>query len=231
MKTELREEILGLVKRNYQEIAENFDLTRKKPLGTEILRFAAGIKDGDRILDAGCGNGRLLGALSGKDSAYFGIDNSQELIDLAIRNYPGHNFQIADVLTLDHWPETGFSSIFSLAVWQHIPSRELRLEFLRQMARKLAPDGRLVISVWNMWRQSKYRRLLLRNCWLKIIGRNGLDYNDLIFPWKNSRGEAVSERYYHAFTKKEIRKLVRLSGLRLVELKRDKYNYWVILSN
>ncbi len=44
------------------------------------------------ILDLGCGNGRLLGALQEKKINYTGVDFSGELIKRAIENFPNGNF-------------------------------------------------------------------------------------------------------------------------------------------
>lgn len=231
MKVATRDKLLNLVKNNYQEIAFDFNATRKKEIWPEISRFTEIVKTGDRILDAGCGNGRLLEALKDKATNYLGVDSSSELIKLAQTNYPGKKFIVGDILNLDMVAENNFAYVFCLAVWQHIPSRELRLAALKQLAKKISPEGVLIISVWNLWQQPKYRRQLWKNYWLKIFTRRELGFNDLIFPWKNSRGEAVSERYYHAFTKKELKKLVRLAGLKTIELKRDRYNYWLVLKN
>lgn len=225
------EKLLALVKRNYQDIAPDFSATRAKAVWPEIEKLAAAVKDGEKILDAGCGNGRLLKSLVGKKIEYLGVDNSEALISIARQNYPEHNFLVADVLDLDRIKENGFDHIFCLAVLPHIPSPELRTKVLEQLKNKLSPDGRLVLSAWNLWTKPAFRRLLLKAWGLKILGRNEADYNDLVFPWKNSAGQEVSQRYYHAFTKKEWQKLARLSDLKIEKSWGDKHNFWLILKN
>lgn len=227
MKPEQVEKILNLVKRNYQEIAASFDATRKKEIWPRIREFAAEIKDGDSVLDAGCGNGRLLEALKNKNIKYLGLDSSAALIKAARKNYPLQEFREADILYLDNESEKDFDHIFCLAVWQHIPGEELRVKFLKNLAAKLKPSGRLIVSVWNLGRLPKYRKMILKNYWRKFIGRYELKARDLIFPWKDSSGQAVSERYYHAFTISEIKHLSAIAGLKIIEIKRDKYNIWV----
>jgi SAM-dependent methyltransferase len=229
MKQETVDKLLVVVKKNYETIASDFDLTRKKEIWPKMRELAATVPAGARVLDLGCGNGRLLEALENKEIEYLGLDNSEALIEIAWKNYPGKQFRVKDILNLALIPENNFDYIFCLAVLQHIPGCALRLEALKQMAGKLKPGGELIISAWNLWKNKKYRPLLLKNYWLKIRGRNPLGFNDLLFPWKNSRGEKTSERYYHAFTKKELKKLAHLTGLKPQKLERDVYNYWYIL--
>lgn len=227
MKSEQAEKILNLVKRNYREIAGDFDATRKKEIWPRIRELADAVLDGDCVLDAGCGNGRLLEALKNKKIKYLGLDSSAELIKAARRNYPLHEFREADILDLKNVPEKDFDHIFCLAVWQHIPSQELRVKFLKNLATKLKPSGRLIISVWNLGRLPKYRKMILKNYWRKFTRQHKLEARDLIFPWKDSSGQAVSERYYHAFTLSEIKRLSAIAGLEIVEINQDRHNIWV----
>lgn len=236
MKSEIAIKILDLVRRNYEEIAVDFDLTRQKEIWPELKNLAASVRDGDRVLDAGCGNGRLLNALSGKKIDYLGVDNNVELLELAAKNHPGFHFVRSDLLSLAEIPADNFTHIFCLAVLQHIPSRELRLRVLRGLKSKLAANGQIVLSVWNLWSavkgREKYHRLIIKTGLASLFGLNPygrLDFGDLIFPWKNSRGAAVSLRYYHAFTSGELRRLARAVGLRIVWEKREDFNYWLIL--
>ena len=229
MKESVTKELLNIVKRNYQDIALEFDATRKKEIWPEIRDFANRTKDGESILDLGCGNGRLIEAFKDKDIKYLGVDNSRELIELAKKNYPSREFIKDDILDLKKVPNNKFDSIFCLAVLQHIPSRKLRVGALELMSSKLKKDGEIIISNWNLWSQKKYRAMLLKNYWLKLIGKNDLGYNDLVFPWKNVNGQKASDRYYHAFTKNELKKIARLAKLKIVIFKKDKYNFWIVL--
>lgn len=232
MKTEKVQELLNLVRDNYQDIASEFDATRKKEIGSEMRLFADKVKSSDSILDLGCGNGRLLEALKEKEIKYLGVDNSSELIRLAQNNYPTNKFIVGDILELENIsdvPDCAYDFIFCLAVLQHIPSHELRIKVLRDMSAKLKNGGEIIISNWNLWAHKKYRPQLFKRYFLSLFSQKDIEPNDLIFPWKNSRGEEKSRRYYHAFTKMEIKKLARLSGLKLLVLKKDQYNIWAVL--
>jgi hypothetical protein len=55
-----------------------------------------------------------------------------------------------------------------------------------------------------------------------------MDFGDILFDWKNSRGENISQRYYHAFTKRELRNIIKKAGLEVDKLYGDGKNYYVI---
>ena len=230
MNKEQASQILSLVKRNYNEIAASFDSTRKKEIWPQIRKFAAEVKDGDGVLDAGCGNGRMLEALKNKHVKYLGLDNSSELIKAARLNYPQYEFRVADILDMNDVKEKDFDYIFCLAVLQHIPSRDLRITFLKNLSLKLKPSGRLIISSWNLGRIPKYRRMIIANYWRKLLGRHSLEARDLIFPWKDSSGKPVSDRYYHAFKLSELKSLCLAAGLKIERADNDKHNFWLALS-
>jgi len=230
MNKEEADKLLDLVKNSYNKIAVSFDVSRKKELWPAMRDLAEAVKDGDKILDAGCGNGRLLEAFKDKDIIYLGLDNSRELLEAARGNYPGRDFREADILDLTGVLEHDFDYIFCLAVLQHIPTPESRLVFLKNLAAKLAPTGQLIISSWNLRRSPKYRRMILKNHWLKITGRRCLAARDLVFPWRDQSGREVSDRYYHAFRSSELRRLSRQAGLSVHRFVADRYNFWLVLS-
>lgn len=229
MKIEEAQKILTLVKDNYQDIATEFSLSRQKELWPEIKELANKVKDGDRVLDLACGNGRLIKALADKKITYLGIDNSPALIAAAQASYPDYQFMVEDMLDLSNLPKESFEYLFCLAALQHIPSQALRIQALKEMKHLISASGQIIISNWNLWSQKKYKRQLFKNYFLKLLGRYQLDAHDLVFPWKNTKGEIKSDRYYHAFTKKELIKLARQADLEVVSFKKDKYNFWLIL--
>lgn len=232
MNQEKVQELLSLVRNNYQDIAGEFDATRKKEIWPEIRVFAEKVKLGDKILDLGCGNGRLLEALGSKEISYLGVDNSSELIKLAQANYPTRQFIVGDILALDNISgvlDKAYDFIFCLAVLQHIPSQKLRVEVLKLMGEKIKAGGEIIISNWNLWEHKKYRGLLIKRYFLSLFRGKDIEANDLVFPWRNSQGEKKSNRYYHAFTGRELKKLARLANLKEVILKKDKHNFWMVL--
>ncbi|MFH1172974.1 MAG: methyltransferase domain-containing protein [bacterium] len=249
MDKQMQKNLLELVKRNYEEIAEDFDATRKKQLWPELIKLAGMVKDGDKILDVGCGNGRLAEAFREKKINYIGVDNSEKLIESAKKNaireiasLPAvarndRRFEVADILELDKLPENNFDYVFSIAVLHHLPGEDLRIKALEQMKNKINNNGKIIITVWNLWSQKKFSRLIVKFGLLKLVGKNPpggeagkLDFGDILFNWKNSQGQPASQRYYHAFSRAELGKTVKSAGLRLAKSYHDKYNYYLILT-
>jgi SAM-dependent methyltransferase len=221
--------LLEIVKYNYQKIAEEFDVTRKNRNWPELVKFSQDIETGDRILDVGCGNGRLLEILKEKQIEYLGVDLSLELINIAKARFPNDKFLLGDILELGKLPEKDFNYIFCVALFHHLPGKDLRIKALKQLANKLEDNGKIIITVWNLWSQKKFLKLILKYAWLKILGKHKFDFGDILFDWKNSLGERLSQRYYHAFTRRELQKIIIQTGLKIERLYKDKYNYYLIL--
>lgn len=219
--------LLKLVQTGYGQIAEDFDITRKKPAWPEISKLAAEIDDSlkrQSVLDVGCGNGRLAELFQGRNVDYLGVDNCQPLLDLAKENY-GNHFASGDVLQLNLLKELNFDYVFCVAVLHHLPGFKLRLEALKQLKSKVKPKGTIIISVWNLWSQPKYRRLIWKFWLLKLLKKNRMDFGDILFDWQASQ----SQRYYHAFTKRQLIKLAKKADLTIDKFYKDKYNYYLIL--
>lgn len=231
MRDKTIKKILTLVQNNYEEIASEFDVTRKNLTWPILKDYCLQISSQDKVLDVACGNGRLCQELIGKNKNYLGVDNSRALINLAKNNFPEFNFFQANFLeenflkNLDY-PKFSFNKIFFLAAWQHVPSKKLRLQVLKNIKQYLAPNGEIIISNWNLW-QSRHRSKIIKNIWRKIIGKNDLDFGDIIFSWQ---GKTIkSKRYYHAFTKRELMDLAKRAKFKNINFFQDKYNYWLIL--
>lgn len=235
MRKKTEKELLKIVKNNYEESAEHFSETRKKRIWPELETLAKLVPEKSSILDLGCGNGRLLNAFKQKIN-YFGIDQSEALIKLAKEMHQDSSFFVGDMLNLNeiNFKKQGlpqkFDFIFSIAVLQHIPSKNKRTEALKNLKNYMKADTKLIFSNWNMWKIKKYKKLIWKTYLLKILGKNTLDFGDIIFDWKDKSGKITSQRYYHAFRTKELKEIFRKAGFKIEKQYKDKYNFYTIAS-
>ena len=207
MKEEYAKYLLDKTKQDYNLIAEQFSNTRQRPW-PEIEFLFKDISGNDKILDIGCGNGRFFPFFRGK---YLGIDNSERLLELARKKFPKANFQKADALNLPFNNES-FDKIYSIAVLHHIPSKELRLRFLREAKRVLKPNGFLILTVWKL-ANKKELHSFIKFTILKALKLTKLDFKDILEPW----GKKIL-RYYHWFSKKELKGLAEIAGFAIKEI-------------
>jgi tRNA (uracil-5-)-methyltransferase TRM9 len=220
------EKLSDLVRRNYEEIAPVFDADRHKPIWPEAARLARMAKPGARLLDAGCGNGRLLEVLKNID--YVGVDASKNLLQRARHNYPEAKFVEGDLLELEALKLGRFDEIFCLAALHHLPGKANRALAWQQLSASLKPGGRLVLSVWDLWAKLRFFWPLVFSCLRSGLHLAPYDPGDLVFPWKDSSGRKISARYYHACAPRELRRQAKAAGLEVRAIYKNGGNIWVI---
>lgn len=97
---------------------------------------------GERILDAGCGTGRLTAEIARSGAAPTGLDSSAAMIEQARTAFPEVEFVQADLL--DYRPERLFDGVFSNAALHWIPDAQ---GAARSLYGALRPGGRLVAEL------------------------------------------------------------------------------------
>jgi len=219
MKKKYAEYLLRKTKNDYNLIAKDYARTRIF-IPEDIKALGQYSFEGEKVLDLGCGNGRLFEVLENKKVNYFGIDFSEKLIAISTEKYPKGKFQVADALNLP-FPENFFDKIYSISVLHNIPSKDFRIRYLKEAKRVLKPKGVLILRVWDFWRRKEAIKLILKHTLFKIIGRSELDFLDVFVPWKDSQGKVLVKRYFHCFTKRELENLVKEAGFKIKESWRE----------
>lgn len=128
------------------------DRFREKAAAGEDLDGEARLVDamlprGSRILDAGCGPGRVSGALAARGHQVVGVDAAPALIDAAKQDYPGPTFLVADLSALDlasqGEPEPFDAAVLAGNVLAFV-AEGTEPDVLRAIAAHLRPDGFLI---------------------------------------------------------------------------------------
>ena len=110
-----------------------------------VRELSGPVRPGQRVLDAGCGNGALCGEYLARGCATVGVDLSTSGIDIARQAHPGGRFERAtiDERLLEHLAERPFDLVVSTEVIEHLYDPRA---YVRGCLAALKPGGRLVMS-------------------------------------------------------------------------------------
>lgn len=240
---------LNSLNKNYNVIANEFGASRDNLHWPLLDLFFEQIKDlkNPRILDLGCGGGRFYEYLLKKSQElnwsfeYLGIDQSVELVKLAQEKYgqiviPGQAplgvqnpeshklnpypnlFKVLDWQNLEQLETESFDAVISLAVFHHL-EKSKQSEALQKLAKVLKNDGRLCLTVWNLWNYHRHK-----NWWSFVKDRLFLSadkffskyqfhkkdlqtWQDTLMLWRNK-----TPLFYYNFRKNELKKLAETIG-------------------
>jgi len=110
----------------------------------DLKRLPAGDPGARRALEIGCGPGRLMRPMSRHFGEIHGVDVSDHMIRLArerLRDIPHAHAHLTAGADLAPFAAESFDFIYSYAVFQHIPSREVVFNYLRECRRVLKTGG------------------------------------------------------------------------------------------
>jgi trans-aconitate 2-methyltransferase len=126
----------------------------------------------ENILDLGCGNGELSNLISKSGAKVIGIDQSEAMIQQAIKNFPSLDFRVIDARDFSTQNFILFDSVFSNATLHWIPEADLVLKSINTC---LKIGGRLVIEFGG-----KNNVKLIRDALKKNLSEKGLHLKE---PW------------------------------------------------
>ncbi len=107
------------------------------------------LERGSRVLDAGCGPGRIGGYLHRAGHVVVGVDVDPVLIGAAEQDYPGPAWMVGDLAELDlpaRGIAAGFDAIVCAGNVMTFLAPSTREAVLAGFARHLAPAGRVVVG-------------------------------------------------------------------------------------
>ncbi len=135
---------------------EEFFASGEQQIAEDVLTDMENICQGKdpkqmRVLEIGCGAGRVTRALAKRFGEVHGVDISTEMVaeaKKALADYPNAHVYVNNGKDLSVLPNLEFDFAYSVIVFQHIPSREIIENYVREVHRLLRPGA--LFKFWVM---------------------------------------------------------------------------------
>ncbi|WP_034649797.1 class I SAM-dependent methyltransferase [Corynebacterium vitaeruminis] len=131
--------------RNYAARWKNMEAEGRDIVG-EARLIDAMVPRGSRILDAGCGTGRVGGYLQQAGHSVVGVDLDPYLIEVAREDFPEATWEVGNLAEEGSIPEADFEAIVCAGNVITFLAPEERQPALQNLFAALAPGGRAVIG-------------------------------------------------------------------------------------
>jgi ubiquinone/menaquinone biosynthesis C-methylase UbiE len=183
----------------------------------------------DRLLDLGCGMGRLFPGLSNWAREIVGVDVSQVMLERGKDHCPAPaKWEQGTGYSLENFADASFNLVISFEMLQHLPNKKLIESYLEEVFRVLEPGGLFVLQLRrssDTFRQAIFRILPRRiRSWLSIrmqsVG---------VLPVAGDVESWIGVSMRPGLAKAIVEKL----GARDVEIREDEFHqnhlgYWLI---
>ncbi len=177
------------------------------------LRAFLDLKEEDRLLDLGCGNGVISEKLSHHCFELYGVDMSERMIETAINLNKGDKckFFKSDILKLntDEFNQVNFTKVLMFGVLQHLKHTDISALF-NQLLPICTNQARFLIGfIPNIDKKNEYYNSVYKKVkyqYYKLMGR------DLMGTW---------------WSKSEIKEQLRMLGLdcTFIDVDKGRYGY------
>lgn len=202
----------------YDKFAEDWDQTRQRPW-PEFEMFFPLIEKGDRVLDLGCGNGRLRQFLPTdlvRAGDYFGFDRSEKLLEIARQRHPHDAFFKGNFGRSLPFGADNFNWVISIAAFHHLLDTASQRRYLNEVYRTLKPGGKVFITTWVLPQKYYWPNFWRGRVWTK--------------NWVVPFGKDKHPRTYRYVSDKDLEKLLKTVGFEVQKAEQFKDRNFVVLA-
>lgn len=173
-----------------------------------------------RLLDLGCGTGRLLVSMAQRGWWTLGVDLSEEMLRVAAEKARSANVAVhllrANIAAMECLSDNSFDGVACLfSTLGMVMGREPRRCVAAHAFRVLRPGGRFILHVHNRWFNAWDRRgrtWLLRDVLRSCFGSAS---GDRVMPVH----QGIAGLTLHLFGRREVCRLLADAGFRLLEVR------------
>lgn len=127
------------------------------------VECALALEPHDRVLELGCGVGRIGRELAPKVAHWEGTDISANMLGVArerLQDFANIGLTELKRTSLEALPSASFSKAYCVAVFIHMDKEDFFL-YLEELARVLEPGGLVFFDTWNLASEVGWRRFAL----------------------------------------------------------------------
>ena len=142
--------------------AQAFWASGETALRDSLERFGVRLTGSERVLEIGCGMGRITRALAGAAREVVGIDVSEEMIRLgkeALKDLPNVSLRTVSGTGLSDFDNQSFDVGYSFVTFQHIPDPAITANYITELGRVLRPGG------WALFQVSQHPDFHRKGYW------------------------------------------------------------------
>lgn len=216
------------VRNVYDVIYKHWSNTRYKPW-PGVVSFLDSLPENTVLADIGCGNGKYIeSSLDGNVNFVLGMDACLPLIHLTSTKHshqPKKDLFGGDIMNIPLRNES-VDAVICIAVLHHLSTEERRIKAIQQLSTILRSGGKILMYTWALDQGKGGKRKFLTQ--------------DVMVPWhyripgksynQEIKGETVLHRFCHVYEEGELEKLVKLAGLNVLKVWKEKGNWGVIAS-
>ena len=170
----------------------------------------------DKILDFGCGNGRLLDLIKDDFKEYVGVDASKTMIGLAKKKY----YELISKAPVEgqisfraihpyrfSLPKKYFHTVAAIGVFHHFPPGPIREKIASTLSATLKQGGHIIVTVWDL-HPAKFDQFFIKN---------GKSLREGVIPFKDQQGKNLFDRYHYRWDLKELEDFIAAAGFEIIK--------------
>jgi ubiquinone/menaquinone biosynthesis C-methylase UbiE len=127
----------------------DFEGRRVDALQRKFLNRHLGLKKGDKVIECGCGTGRMLLPLAAKGLKCYGMDTSKNMLNILKKKAKRNNLNVTtkqcDIEKIK-FPDNTFDGVFSIHVLMHMQKID---GAIKEMVRIAKPGSKIVFDLPN----------------------------------------------------------------------------------
>lgn len=184
----------------------------------EIKEFASHFKDGQTILDLGCGSGYITNYLSNLNLNAIGIDFSPKMINIAKKRYPKLQFLLDNFINIEeHFEENSVDGLIALYSIYFIPKEQLE-NVMSSLSKVLKNGGKFLfvteigkgedfitspLMIENNIKEKLYVNYYMKDKLKKILEKNNFNIDYIREKLADDEKEISGGRYVVLATNKK----------------------------